>query len=142
MNVRLFSSRRALPCLLLLVYDRGHMKEFEHFHQKLEEEKTRLEGELKKMARPNPDVKGDWEPTSPDMNPMVSDANEMADTFEEMDNMVGIEYQLEERLKEVAAALERIEKGIYGTCEKGGEKMDMKRLEANPAARTCVEHSE
>ncbi|MDP2676903.1 MAG: hypothetical protein Q8O83_04425 [bacterium] len=117
------------------------MNEFSNFRQKLEEEKTRLEGELSKIARPNPQVKGDWEVSSPDMNPMISDSNEMADTFEEMDNMVGIEYQLEERLKEVVLALERMEKGTYGVCEKGGERMDPKRLEANPAARTCIEHS-
>lgn len=110
--------------------------------KKLEDEQGRLERELSKMARPNPRVSGDWEPAPPDMNPMISDANEMADTFEEMDNMVGIEYQLEERLKEVVAALVRMKEGTYGICEKGGEKIDFKRLEANPAARTCIEHSE
>ena len=117
------------------------MNEFGNLRQKLEEEKARLEGELSKMARPNPKAKGDWEVSSPDMNSMISDSNEMADTFEEMDNIVGIEYQLEERLKEVVSALERMEKGTYGICEKGGERMDPKRLEANPAARTCIKHS-
>lgn len=118
------------------------MDTIDQLKKKLEDERGRLESELGKMARPNPRVSGDWEPVSPDMNPMISDANEMADTFEEMDNMVGIEYQLEERLKEVIAALSRMKEGTYGVCEKGGEKMDSKRLEANPAARTCVDHSE
>lgn len=118
------------------------MDTIDQLKKKLEDEQGRLESELSKMARPNPRAKGDWELAPPDMNPMISDANEMADTFEEMDNMVGIEYQLEERLKEVVAALVRMKEGTYGICEKGGEKIDFKRLEANPAARTCIEHSE
>lgn len=117
------------------------MTSFDHFRQKLEEEKRRLEGELEKIAKPNPHVPGEWSPKTPDFNPMLSDQNEMADTFEEMDNMMGIEFQLAERLKEVRSALERIEKGLYGKCEKGGEEMEEDRLRANPAARTCMKHA-
>lgn len=117
------------------------MTSFDHFRQKLEEEKRRLEDEIQKMAKPNPHVPGEWNPKTPDLNPMLSDQNEMADTFEEMDNMMGIEFQLEERLKEVRSALERIEKGAYGKCEKEGEAIGEERLQANPAARTCMKHA-
>ena len=37
------------------------------------------------------------------------------------------------------AALKRIEKGIYGTCESCGEKIPNRRLEAFLAARLCVQ---
>ena len=40
----------------------------------------------------------------------------------------------------VDEALEKIEKGTYGICETGGEKIEEDRLEANPSARTCKAH--
>ena len=43
----------------------------------------------------------------------------------------------EERLKEVDAALERIEKGTYGVTDEG-EVIPEARLNANPAATTIV----
>ncbi|MDP3762692.1 MAG: TraR/DksA C4-type zinc finger protein [bacterium] len=39
------------------------------------------------------------------------------------------------------ASLRRIEKGAYGICATGGEKIEEKRLEANPLAETCIKHS-
>ena len=54
----------------------------------------------------------------------------------------GLEYQLEERLKKVNAALKRIEDGSYGVCSVCSEKIDEKRLEANPLAKNCIEHTE
>jgi len=43
-----------------------------------------------------------------------------------------------QRLREVADALERIEKGAYGVCEGCEEVIPRKRLEAFPAARHCI----
>lgn len=112
-----------------------------HFRTKLEEERVRLEGQLKKIASPDADVPGEWNPKTPDLNPMISDANELSDTFEELDNEVGIEYQLEARLKEVMAGLDRIKRGVFGKCDIDGEDIPEARLEANPAARTCIKHA-
>lgn len=116
------------------------MNQFDHLKKKLEEEKERLEDQLKNMAQKNPHS-GDWEPQSPDLNPMPSDVNEMSDVFEEIGNQMGIEYQLEERLKEVDDALERIKAGTFGICEVGGEQIEEERLSVNPSARTCKKHS-
>ncbi|TSA46579.1 hypothetical protein D4R52_00215 [bacterium] len=49
-------------------------------------------------------------------------------------------HDLEERLKSVRSALERIEKGTYGICQKGGEEISRQRLEAVPEAANCVDH--
>ena len=49
------------------------------FRKALEEEKTKLEGELGTIAHRNPDAPEDWETSFPDMNLMKSDKNEMAD---------------------------------------------------------------
>jgi RNA polymerase-binding transcription factor DksA len=41
-------------------------------------------------------------------------------------------------LKDVEAALARLEAGTYGTCERCGEPIGDDRLEAMPAARRCI----
>jgi DnaK suppressor protein len=42
------------------------------------------------------------------------------------------------RLAEIDAALERVALGVYGICERCGVVIPAARLEAQPAARTCV----
>jgi DnaK suppressor protein len=46
--------------------------------------------------------------------------------------------QMDTELAEVDAALERLDGGSYGFCERCGEPIDDARLEALPAARLCV----
>ena len=46
--------------------------------------------------------------------------------------------QLRDALAEVEAAIERLEKGTYGHCERCGEPISSARLEAKPAARRCI----
>jgi RNA polymerase-binding transcription factor DksA len=45
------------------------------------------------------------------------------------------------RLKQVNAALRRIENGAYGTCEVCDQQIDERRLDAEPAATTCINHA-
>ena len=40
----------------------------------------------------------------------------------------------------ILKALEKIEKGEYGTCEVCAAEIEEDRLEANPSARTCKAH--
>ena len=49
--------------------------------------------------------------------------------------------ELEARLHNVQLALKKIEDGTYGTCENGGGDIALDRLNANPAARTCITHA-
>jgi RNA polymerase-binding protein DksA len=42
-------------------------------------------------------------------------------------------------LKDIEAALERIEEGHYGLCEECGARIPKKRLEAIPYATMCVQ---
>lgn len=41
-------------------------------------------------------------------------------------------------LRDVVSALQRIEDGSYGSCERCGEAISEKRLEALPFARYCI----
>ena len=42
----------------------------------------------------------------------------------------------------VDAALARLEKGTYGSCEVCARVIEEERLEVTPSARTCIEHRE
>ena len=44
-----------------------------------------------------------------------------------------------DRLEQINAALQRIERGVYGICAKCGKEIDSKRLDAEPAAMTCMD---
>ena len=46
--------------------------------------------------------------------------------------------QTRARLADVDDALERVEQGTYGLCERCGRPIPEGRLEARPVARTCV----
>ena len=46
--------------------------------------------------------------------------------------------QVRHHLTEIDAALERVEAGSYGLCERCGASIGEPRLDALPAARTCI----
>jgi RNA polymerase-binding protein DksA len=54
-----------------------------------------------------------------------------------------LDYSLEENatraLTAIDAALQRIEDGTYGICERCGKPIDPQRLEARPWATLCIE---
>src|SRR3989344_3154926 len=69
------------------------------------------------------------------------DPNDKADELEEYETNTAILKELEIRFNEVKDALKRIEEGNYGVCSICGKAIESARLEANPAATTCVEHT-
>lgn len=46
--------------------------------------------------------------------------------------------QSTQRLRDIGAALERLDAGSYGVCENCGKPIAIARLEARPYARTCI----
>lgn len=42
-------------------------------------------------------------------------------------------------LKKIEDAIERIDQGIFGICDKCGEEIDIRRLEARPVTTMCIE---
>lgn len=114
----------------------------EHYKTKLEEEMKLLEEELQSVGRKNPDNPNDWEAKPPSENILMADENEVADTIEDFEQNTAILKQLEIRYNEIKGALSRMEAGNYGKCEVSGEMIEEERLEANPAARTCIAHKD
>lgn len=109
------------------------------FKKRLEEEKERLESEMRSVGRPNAAVPGDWEP-KPAERGSESDVVDQAEVFVNNEENAAILADLEARYDHVLEALHRIEKGTYGICEVGGEVIEEARLNADPAAPTCTVH--
>ncbi len=111
----------------------------EYFRKKLETEKIRLELEMGGIGRRNPHVPDDWEPVPTEIG-TEADLVDQAEVVMSHEGNAAILMDLETRYDIVLSALSRIEKKIYGKCEICGDKIEEKRLEADPAATTCVKH--
>ncbi len=108
------------------------------FKERLEKEKAVLEKELGELG--TKDDSGDWVPKKPEGESFGADRNDNADIIEGMQENNASLNELEGRLNLVIEALARIDAGTYGVCEACGEPIEPERLNANPAATTCIAH--
>ena len=113
----------------------------DHFKKALETELAKVEGELKSVGRRNPNNPNDWEATPKAFQADSADRMEVADSIDDYEDNTAILKELEIRYNEIKGALKKIEDGSYGICTVCKKPIDPKRLEANPAASTCVEHA-
>jgi RNA polymerase-binding transcription factor DksA len=105
--------------------------------KRLEQERTRLEGVrdgIRREQGEGPDADAAGELSSVDQHP----GDLGTETFEHEKNISLLE-QVESELLEIEAALERVERGTYGTCQACGRPIAAERLEALPATRFCVD---
>jgi DnaK suppressor protein len=102
----------------------------------LEENKERLERELKSFAEKDKKPKGDWDTRYPKFGDGKLE-EEGADEVEEYSNLLPIENTLELELEKVNMALEKFKKGGYGVCEKCHRSISESRLKVYPQARYC-----
>lgn len=112
------------------------MKNTEELKKKLEAQKNSLQKELESFAKEDKNIKNNWEAKYP--NREDGDKEEEADEVQEYDNMLSLEHSLEFKLKDVNDALEKMEKGNYGLCEKCNKEIEAERLQAAPEARLCM----
>ena len=111
------------------------------FKTRLEKEKTLIEEELKKIAKKDTKLPGDWDTIFPKYDGGESGSaalEEAADEVEEYETLLPIEYSLETKLQDINLALEKIAKGKYGKCEKCEKEISLARLKALPEARFCL----
>lgn len=115
--------------------------DLEELRAALEVEKENLEEELAAHGRVQTDT-GDWQGASVGFEGEESDPNDVADQIEELATNVPLVEELEERHRDVADALEKMDEGVYGICEVSNDPIPLDRLRANPSARTTIEHAD
>ncbi len=111
-----------------------------NYKAQLEAHKQNLTKELGSVGQINSSNPADWEAVQSETEEDTADRSEVAESITEYESNTAILKQLETELFEVNGALDRIEKGTFGTCEVCGSEIEENRLNANPSARTCIEH--
>ncbi|TAN34226.1 hypothetical protein EPN28_00020 [Patescibacteria group bacterium] len=104
--------------------------------QMLSDEKAKLESELAKFAKKNPEEEGDYKSSFPDYGD--KDDENAAEVAEYAVNL-SLEDNLEKTLRDVRSALKRLEKGDYGFCKYCHKPIEEKRLLARPTSSSCME---
>jgi RNA polymerase-binding transcription factor DksA len=105
--------------------------------KRLEQERERLEAVRDGIRRDQgtaPGTEAAGELSSVDQHP----GDLGTETFEQEKNVSLLE-QVEDELRQVEAAFERLERGTYGTCQVCGRPIGKERLEALPATRFCID---
>lgn len=100
------------------------------------EEKSKIETRLGSFAKESEEHKGEWASNMPDFD-KSSSLEEEADEVEEFGMRLALEQSMEEQLKAVELALNKIEKGTYGTCDKCEKEIPQGRLKVYPQASFC-----
>ena len=111
----------------------------EKIKKRLEKEKISIEKELLRFAKKDTRPSGDWDTKFPKLEGEISSEalEDKPKRIEEYEKMLPVEFALEKKLKNINLALEKIEKGKYGICEKCGKEISKTRLLVVPEARFC-----
>lgn len=71
--------------------------------------------------------------------PLDSDSEEQATQLENRDVELALDDEARAELADIERALARIEEGNYGVCQDCGKDIPPARLDAYPAATSCVD---
>ena len=107
--------------------------------EKLEKERDLLIEQMKGMGRLDPET-GEWEATPQEVDHVEADQNDMADRFEDFEAKSSMIRSLEPRLQDILKAIKTVNRESFGKCEICKKDIEMARMDANPAARTCNKH--
>jgi len=112
-------------------------KDFAEVKAKLIEEKETLEKELGGIAKKNPHNSDDY---NAQFEEYGNDESENASEVAEYGFNLSLEKTLEKSLKDVKAAIKRIEKSPekFGICKYCQQPIDKKRLLARPTSSACI----
>ncbi len=75
--------------------------------------------------------------TSPNEN--FPDPTDRASLESDRNFMLRIRDRESKLIKKIKKALARIENGTFGVCEKCGQDIDLKRIQARPVTTQCIE---
>ena len=110
--------------------------DIEKFRRRLEEMRDSLRADLTRLQQGTQNI--DQTEGYGVKNHPAEDATEL---FDRQRNLA-LSIEVEDELRAVEHALQRIEDGTYGICEVSGKPIPVERLEARPAATTLVEHQQ
>jgi DnaK suppressor protein len=100
--------------------------------------RTLLEGEGAQLRAELSELGFDDGKTGLEYDANFADTSQVTAERGEAEALAG---QLKESLEEIAAAIDRLDKGTYGVCEACGVAINPARLEAMPASRFCIDHA-
>ena len=107
--------------------------DIEKYRKRLIEERDKLSKEIMTVDRAEI-----AEPISDELDITSSDAPVVD---EEIDIQAALVNMKSDRLERLNAALQSIDEGTYGKCVVCGKEIEPQRLDAEPAATTCMEHA-
>lgn len=111
-------------------------REMDEFRKMLIEERGRLMEELEAMEEHTPEVE---EQVGMDVGGgHDEDLADVASSTFEREKGLALESSVQAMLTQVEEALDRIEEGTYGICQRCGDPIDTARLRVLPYATLCI----
>ena len=107
--------------------------------EELEKEKNMLSSQMSGMGTLNPET-GEWEAQPEAQDFPEADSNDQADRFEDYESKSSMIRDLAKRWDNILSAIKNINKTSFGKCEVCKKDIEMARMKANPAAKTCKKH--
>jgi RNA polymerase-binding transcription factor DksA len=109
----------------------------EELKKALEEERREIEKTLGGVSEKQ-EKTNEWETKFPNMDENDDQSIEdAADEVEEFTTNIAIKEALENKLKDINEALEKIKNGTYGKCEECNKEIPLERLIINPSTKYC-----
>ena len=100
--------------------------------------RRRLDDERKDLMSQLVDMGVDPATGAPDGENFQQGFADSGQATAEKARVLGFTEGVLETLREVDAAIARMDAGTYGTCESCGATIDVERLDARPVARLCL----
>lgn len=108
--------------------------------QRLEAERARLENDIYQRTQGD----GAVLPVDPllDTSGLSGEQADDADALSDYDRTQAVVRNSRQLLAQVNAALDRLDRGAYGICERCGQPINPRRLEALPYVTLCIKDQE
>lgn len=110
--------------------------ELNNFKELLKKEQTETEKEIQHLKNSIENLTGTQDD---EYSAATHHQGNVASEEEEKETLFKLIERNKKKIKEIKAALDRIEKGNYGICEETGQKIQKGRLEAIPYARYSID---
>ncbi|MDY7223082.1 yteA family sporulation protein [Halalkalibacterium halodurans] len=115
------------------------MQQYAELRERLTERKAALEQRLKQSGELGmQEEKGTLSGSTGELSQYDNHPADTATDLYEREKDIALYEQMSREYEEIKQALDRMENGTYGICERTGEQIPYERLEANPTARTTV----